>query len=94
MKTLLGTELNASDRQHVLAAYVYRNTVENIRRNAAAVKRAGGSLPPITDAQWLEITQFTVTNAGRLDQRVHHCHLIPAWKSAIDAWSAKGGVAA
>ena len=90
--------MNVSDRQHVLAAFVYRNTVENIRRNAAAVKRAGGSLPPITDAQWLAITQFTVTNAGRLDQRVHHCytqtHLIPAWKSAIDAWSEKGGVSA
>ena len=93
MKTLRGNQLNASDKQHVLAAFVYRGTIENNQRNPQAVRQTGSKLPLITDARWLEITDFDVTKAGRLDKRVHHCtthnHEVPEHKAMIDAWASK-----
>jgi len=94
MRTLRGNELNAADRAHVLQMFIYRQTVENNERNPAAVKHAGGSLPLITDEQWLAITDFEVTKAGRLDKRADSCtthhHEIPEHKQILDAWSKQG----
>lgn len=87
--TCRGDKLHPDDRSHVLLAYVYRNTIENNSRRHLA----GGKLVPITDQRWLEITDFAVRKDGRLDHRVHECHVnhneVPEWKRDIDAW-AKG----
>ena len=96
MNTLRGNQLCQPDQDHCLAAYIYRNTVENIRRNPGAVRQAGSTLAPITDARWLEITEFDVKDSGRLDSRSKYCythdHEIPEWKAAIDQWAAKRAV--
>lgn len=98
MNTLRGNQLNESDKAHVLSAYVYRKTVENMARNAAAVRTAGNRLPPITDAQWLAITDFAVTQSGRLDKRSRHCMThdceIPERKAIIEALASSRAVAA
>jgi hypothetical protein len=85
MSTKRGNELTAADRQHVLAAYVYRNTIENKQANPDAVRAAGGSLPPISDEVWLAITEFNVTKDGTLDQRQRYCH---TWHSEVPEWNA------
>jgi hypothetical protein len=89
--TKRGNQLSADDQKYALAAYIYRNTIENERADPGAVKLAGGALPTITDSQWLSITNFKVTKSGRLDRRVHSCftnhHEIPAWKSILDKFN-------
>lgn len=93
MNTLRGTQLTPEDQRHVLAAYVYRCTVENAKANPRAVKATGSTLPLILDSQWLEVTSFAVTQAGRLDKRVRSCfthnHEIPAHKAILDDWAQK-----
>lgn len=93
MKTIRGNRLEYVDQVYVLAAYIYRNTVENLRAHPDCVRQAGGSLPPITDARWLEITDFVVKNNGHLDGRVRSCtthhHEVPEWAAIIDDWASK-----
>ena len=76
MQTRKGTELYDRDREHVLASYCHRMTVEAQRRwpDFAARMRAGGwRMPDRTDAEWLAATDFRVTRTGALDRRVTHC---------------------
>jgi len=86
-----GNELCQSDRAHVLAAYIYRGTIENQRAHPQAVAMAGSRLPLITDAQWLEISEWPVTKSGRIDRRAKHCTTfhseMKAHKAMIDEWS-------
>lgn len=91
-KTLRGNQLSAEDCKHVLAGYVYRKTFENVKAHPAAVAKTGNTLPLISDAQWLAITDFEVTAKGRLSLRskfcmTHDCE-IPERKAIINAWSA------
>ena len=67
----LGTLLHSADKAEVLAAYVYRNTVENRKVNEKAVQQAwSGKAPePVTDAEWLATHTFAVKKDGRLDSR-------------------------
>lgn len=91
MNTLRGNQLHPDDRAHVLRAYIYRQTIENNQANPACVKRAGGRLPLIPDALWLQITAWQVTKAGRIDRRTNHCHThnheIPEHKAILDKWN-------
>ncbi len=93
VKTLRGNQLKPSAQANALAAFIYRCTVENNGRNAAAVRATGSKLPLITDEQWLAITEFEVTKSGDLDKRADHCWThhqeIPEHKEIIDAWAAK-----
>lgn len=92
MDTLRGNQLNPEDQKHVLAAFIYRKTHENMWANPAAVKQTSNWLPAISDEQWLAITDFEVTESGRLDRRAHHCMThdceIPEHKAIIEAWAA------
>jgi len=67
----LGTLLHNVDKARVLAAYVYRNTEENRKVNAQAVRLAWTGEPPepITDADSLSTHTFAVKKDGRLDSR-------------------------
>jgi hypothetical protein len=93
MKTLRGPQLNAADRNYVLAAFIYRQTHENKAAHPDAVLLCGSRLPLISDARWLEITDFSVTRAGRLDRRASHCMThdceVPERKAMIDAWASQ-----
>jgi len=84
--SLRGTHLHPDDKAHVLRAFVYRNTIENEKR-----RRRANKLPPITDARWLEITDFYVRQDGRLDERFNYCythdHEVPERKAIIDKWA-------
>ena len=68
-----GIELCDEDRRHVLAAYIYRHTIENARAHPDCVRASGARIPLITDARWLETTCWRVRNDGRLDRRVKFC---------------------
>lgn len=89
MNTLRGNQLSSTDKHTVLSAYIYRQTHENARRNPSRVRGVGGKLPLISDAQWLSITEFAVTKAGKIDKRskwcVTHHSEIPEWKAILDA---------
>lgn len=84
-----GNLLSPEDQRHVLAAYIYRTTVENKRLHPEAVRTAGGKLPPISDKRWLEITDFAVTASGALDHRTKYCFTnhneVPEWRAIIQA---------
>ncbi len=67
-----GDKLSAKVRQHVLAAFIYRWTVENPNREFVWRKLAKPTMPLISDEQWLREHAFHVTKAGQLDDRVHH----------------------
>ena len=73
-RTIRGNRLQFDDREHVLNAYIYRGTVENAKAHPDCVKRAGSRLPLITDEQWLAISEWPVTKAGRIDKRAKSCH--------------------
>lgn len=96
--TARGNQLSVADQQHVLAGFIYRHTIENNARNPVAVAAAGGTLPLISDVEWLRISEFAVTRWGRLDARIGECythtHEVPAWKAIIDAWAGRPVVAA
>ena len=86
MKMVLGTELSASDRKHVLAAYVHRHTGEHKPAWATSSHwRFDGTTAtpwPIQfkdDAEWLANTTFAVRNDGTLDRRTRHCQSSPTW---------------
>ena len=83
-----GSQLTPAQQQQVLAAYRYRNTVENPLRHVG-----GSRLPPISDQRWLEITDFAVNKDGSLNQRVTECWTnhgeVPEWKVVIDEWARK-----
>lgn len=84
---LRGDQLHPEDRAHVLAAYIYRGTIENQKANPEAVRQAGSSLPLITDRLWLAVTEFTTRN-GRLDTRQQYCTThheeVPEHKAILD----------
>jgi len=70
-----GHSLTWEDQRHVLAAYVHRSTGEHTPPWARLPRPDGQPYTPqyLTDAQWLQRTQFAVRTDGRLDGRVHHC---------------------
>ena len=77
MRQLTGDKLTPEDRKHVLDAYIYRMTVESVKRwpNTSETMRDGGfNLPQITDEEWLQNTLFRVTKSGRLDKRARFCY--------------------
>jgi hypothetical protein len=74
-----GARLRSEVRQEALDRFIYRMTVESVRRwpEAARQMYAGGfRLPLITDLEWLERTTFTVRKDGRLNNAVHCCHTV------------------
>lgn len=76
MPWVRGSELPERLRVAVLNRYVYRMTVESIRRwpEAAKTMRDGGyAMPPRTDAEWLDATAFYVTRNGELSARHRYC---------------------
>ena len=76
MKYRRGSLLTTEDRIYVLAAYVHRCTVENFARRPDVAKRAyagGFRMRLLTDAEWLDATDFAVRKDGHLDGRVHTC---------------------
>ena len=77
---LNGTQLCASDQQHVLAAFVHRFTAEHKPAWASEPWKDGQPYPVqfAGDADWLANTRFAVRKNGRLDDRVHHCESSPA----------------
>lgn len=85
--------MSPEDQKYVLAAYIYRGTIENQRVHPDAVQQAGGTLPLISDARWLEITDFEVTDRGTLNHKTRHCYVnhleVPEYKVILDAWSIK-----
>lgn len=87
-----GNKLTPAARKEALASFIYRNTIENKGANASAVARAGGSFAPITDEQWLAITDFTVhSKTGNLKAHAScmtHDSEIPERKAAMDKWAA------
>jgi hypothetical protein len=87
-----GNRLKPSARAEALSAFIYRVTHENMARNPRLVRQTGSRLPPISDQQWLEITEFRVTRSGDLDMRTRFCftnhHEIPAHKAILDEWAA------
>lgn len=76
MPWVRGSELPERLRVAVLNRYVYRMTVESIRRwpEAAKTMRDGGyAMPPISDEQWLSEKAFYVTRNGELSERHRYC---------------------
>ena len=69
MKLVKGDALSAEARQQVLAAYVYRLTMEN---GYPARNPCGARVPPISDAQWLAEHAFYIRKDGRLAGNRHH----------------------
>jgi len=76
-----GDNLTASDRQHVLAAYVHRFTGEHKPQWASKPWKDGKPYPVqhATDADWLARTRFHVRTNGRLDHRFTTCESNPSW---------------
>jgi hypothetical protein len=71
-----GTQLHPADREQVLRSYMYRMTIENVRRNpqaTATMLKGGYRAGLVSDATWLANTRFAVRKNGRLDQRSQHC---------------------
>ena len=79
--SVFGTQLCASDQQHVLVAYVHRFTREHKPTWANQPWKDGLPYPVqfASDADWLANTRFAVRVSGRLDQRVHYCESSPTW---------------
>jgi len=78
---LYGTQLCASDQQHVLAAYVHRFTRDH-KPAWARWPREDGQVSPVqfaSDADWLANTRFAVRKNGRLDGRARYCESSPTW---------------
>lgn len=77
----LGTELDPSDQDHVLAAYVHRFTREHKPEWANKPWKDGKPYPLQfdSDADWLANTTFAVRKNGRLDHRVQDCQSNPTW---------------
>lgn len=79
MNEKLGTELHPDDQRAVLDAYPYRMTHESVKRwpqAKAQMIQGGYRLPLVSDAEWLGLTYFAVTKAGRLNRAVQWCRTI------------------
>lgn len=79
-RAISGNALRREEQQHVLAAYVHRNTREHKPAWARALWQ--GKPYPVqfaSDREWLERTLFVVRNDGRLDQRYRQCFSCPTW---------------
>ncbi len=83
MRTATGTQLNGTDRAHVLGAYCYRFTGEHFPAWAQKPMPNGSAYKVqfADDADWLANTRFAVTKTGRLDRRFNHCESSPTWPS-------------
>lgn len=66
-----GDCLNDAARIDVLAAFVYRWTIENERQARAA--QPDCQLPLVTDAEWLRSHASYITRAGRLALKPARC---------------------
>jgi hypothetical protein len=83
MTIVRGNKLNSRAQQEALRTFVHRNTTENPHRIAVHHQ-----LPPISDVEWLAITDFQVTKSGNLDKRARWCLThhseIPEWDAIIN----------
>lgn len=71
-----GNQLSAHTRADVLRRYVHRCTTENFRQHPsvkAMMERGGYRLRILSDAEWLECTQFPLRADGAIDERIKHC---------------------
>lgn len=72
---VFGDMLHPEDKKHVLNAYVYRMTFENIERHpriAQYMWTNGYRLELIHDTEWLKKSRFAVRRDGRLDKRYRY----------------------
>ena len=81
MPFVRGTELNCTDRNHVLAAYIHRFTGNHMPAWAKRPMSTGAAYPLqfASDDEWLANTLFLVTKAGRLEMTVKECESHPTW---------------
>lgn len=93
IETKRGNQLRDWEQRCVLVSFIYRSTHENAATNPGALKRAGGTLPLIPDARWLEVTDFHVKADGSLDLRrqrcVTHYSEVPEWKVLIQNFASR-----
>jgi len=81
-----GSELCQADKDHVLAAYVYRFTGDHIP-SWYAINRPDGKpykLQFVDDLDWLNNTLFKTRIDGTLDMRTHRCMSFPTWPDGKD----------
>lgn len=76
-----GTNLNQSDQQYVLSAYVHRFTGDHKPAWANGIWKDGKTYPLqfANDAEWLANTEFHVTKHCSLDKRHNSCFSNPTW---------------
>jgi len=80
MKLIKGNELPHNLKKEVLRKYTYRLTTEN---GYPEYNPCNGSVPAITDEQWLSEHAFYITNNGKLS--CHHLRCEPAYLADKDA---------
>lgn len=70
MKLIRGADLTPEQKKIVLAAFIYRLTVEN---NYPRKNPCGATVPAISDCDWLKEHAFWFNNDGRhLSKTKHH----------------------
>ena len=75
MTTLTGDKLSRDDQRYVLAVYVHRFTGDHTPKWAKELSPNDGAyaVQYASDQEWLERTQFTITQSGKLDHRIRRC---------------------
>lgn len=75
-----GRELGVEDRLRVLRQYVNRYTGDHTPRWVETAKKLGPCpLQFADDEDWLNNTEFYVTESGKIDNRYRHCESYPTF---------------
>jgi len=77
MKQVNGRDLGDRAKSEVLAAFIYRWTVDNKQREQAYRNMPKPTMPLTTDDEWLASHWFWVTKDGRLARNRHFCTTVP-----------------
>lgn len=78
---LLGSQLDAKDRAHVLAAYLHRFTGNHkpAWANEAMPNGESYKIQFKDDEEWLNHTYFAVNQKGQLNKSCKECRSNPTW---------------
>jgi hypothetical protein len=71
MKWAYGNTLSEEVRVDCKRRYVYRWTKENYKNLPEHAKSR--MVDPLSDEEWLAITEFPIKSDGTIDNRVGHC---------------------
>jgi len=69
MRLVPGHLLSGVQRKEVLAAFLYRNTLENPQ----GAKHTGETLSPVSDDHWIKTHAFYIRNDGKLAKKPSYC---------------------